>query len=372
MIMKCNFLGNHAALFFLFFVLTLCQSSAFGSKIDLKSYGAKGNGLDDDTWIIQDALNKFDSVIVPTNYKCLIKSTLKINSNNVLLGKNKFSSRILIDADRFQWAEVYNPAVIINSNTQRNTNLADFEDADTNLRILNLTFELSGSRVYNMQSLIRLSGVKNVVINNCIFSVRSKSNMSHNSIIDLHAAYANVSVVKCIFNISTANKRAGGGIWIQNTSGSDCKDVEVSNCTFNVDSKDEALAIYTTGLGKIRHVNIKNNKFYITSAKETNVSILSIFNNVSHVVIEQNFFSVNSQNKNTIDGVIRLGIFKNVSKTDLSNVIIKENLFSGSNSNYIGIKGYAGDNIEILGNKFQGNNKGHIKFEKWLQNWRVE
>lgn len=351
--------------------LLQCHCKVFGSRINLRDYGLKSGVIDPSYLILQRALDNYDSVIVPKNFRCIVTSTIRLNTNNALIGEDKLSSKIIINADQFRWEDVFNPAAFVNASTQMHTNSTSFAKANKNLQVINLTFELSGLKIYNMQSVIRLAGIENVSIRNCAFAVSSGNNLSHNAIIDLHGAYRRISIVKCTFDISTGNKRAGGGIWIQNTSSSDCSDVRVVNCEFNVDSKDEALAIYTTGSGKVSGVSILNNSFTAKESRETNVSVVSIFNNVSSLNLVGNTFSVNSRHLNVMDGVVRLGLYNTPPKKELRKITIDGNLFRGSNSNYIGIKGYSGDDIVVKRNRFKGRSKKDILFDEKLLNWRV-
>lgn len=68
----------------------LLANFRLGNFINVKLLGAKGDGVTDDTAIIQNALDKFKSVFIPAGtYKI---TTLFINTDNTILGENADST----------------------------------------------------------------------------------------------------------------------------------------------------------------------------------------------------------------------------------------------------------------------------------------
>jgi hypothetical protein len=68
------------------------------SWVNLKSLGAKGDGLTDDTKAIQDAINKYPIIYVPQgSYR--ISETLKLKSNTVLIGLHPIATNFAIAED---------------------------------------------------------------------------------------------------------------------------------------------------------------------------------------------------------------------------------------------------------------------------------
>lgn len=68
----------------------LIANFRLGNFINVKLLGAKGDGVTDDTAIIQNALNKFKAVYIPEGtYKI---TTLFINTDNTILGENADST----------------------------------------------------------------------------------------------------------------------------------------------------------------------------------------------------------------------------------------------------------------------------------------
>jgi len=77
----------------------LFTNSELNEYVSVKDYGAKGDGITDDTLAIQNALNGSSTIVFPPGtYK--ISTYLTINSNNYLLGINKYTSVITTSLSR--------------------------------------------------------------------------------------------------------------------------------------------------------------------------------------------------------------------------------------------------------------------------------
>jgi len=63
--------------------------------VNLKSLGAKGDGTTDDTKVLQDAIEKYETIYLPTG-RYRITETIKLKTKTVLIGLNPIATQILI------------------------------------------------------------------------------------------------------------------------------------------------------------------------------------------------------------------------------------------------------------------------------------
>lgn len=70
--------------------ITRTSQDKFSDRISVKDFGAKGDGLTDDTLAIQQALSAYDSVFVPEG-TYLISSTITLNERQTLMGVGQTS-----------------------------------------------------------------------------------------------------------------------------------------------------------------------------------------------------------------------------------------------------------------------------------------
>ncbi|MGK9477798.1 glycosyl hydrolase family 28-related protein [Melioribacter sp. OK-6-Me] len=64
--------------------------------VNIKRLGAKGNGIDDDTEIIKEAISKYDVIYFPSGrYK--VKETIQLKNNTVLIGLNPITTQIVLE-----------------------------------------------------------------------------------------------------------------------------------------------------------------------------------------------------------------------------------------------------------------------------------
>ncbi|NJK87070.1 MAG: gluconolaconase, partial [Bacteroidales bacterium] len=71
------------------------QLPATQTWVNLKSLGAKGDETTDDTQVLQDAIDKYQTIYLPTG-RYRITSTLKLKPNTVLVGLNPIAAQIMI------------------------------------------------------------------------------------------------------------------------------------------------------------------------------------------------------------------------------------------------------------------------------------
>ncbi|HVW95347.1 MAG TPA: glycosyl hydrolase family 28-related protein [Mucilaginibacter sp.] len=73
---------------------------AINTWVNLKTLGAKGDGVTDDTKIIQDAVDKYATIYVPQGWY-IVSQTIKLKPNTALIGLNPIATQFII-ADNAQ------------------------------------------------------------------------------------------------------------------------------------------------------------------------------------------------------------------------------------------------------------------------------
>lgn len=68
---------------------------AIDTWVNLKSLGATGDGITDDTKIIQDAIDKYPTVYVPTGWY-RVNQTIKLKPNTVLIGLSPIATQLIL------------------------------------------------------------------------------------------------------------------------------------------------------------------------------------------------------------------------------------------------------------------------------------
>ncbi|MGK9367932.1 glycosyl hydrolase family 28-related protein [Melioribacter sp. Ez-97] len=80
--------------------------------INIKSIGAKGNGIDDDTQIIKEAISKHDVIYFPTGrYK--VKETIRLNKNTILIGLNPITTQIVLEEKLPEFSKEGGPLAVL-------------------------------------------------------------------------------------------------------------------------------------------------------------------------------------------------------------------------------------------------------------------
>ncbi|MEM4313017.1 MAG: glycosyl hydrolase family 28-related protein [Thermoplasmata archaeon] len=80
--------------------------------INIISLGAKGDGITDDTRIIQDAVNKYDVIYFPTG-RYIVKETINLKPKSVLIGLNPITTQIVLSDKVPQFCGIGSPKPVI-------------------------------------------------------------------------------------------------------------------------------------------------------------------------------------------------------------------------------------------------------------------
>lgn len=266
--------------------------------INVKEYGAKGDGLTDDTLALQDAFSKEEentkTIIYFPSGTYLISAPLNVPSNTTILFSNDAILKVLRTDNTFM-----NLSLCFGE--FGNTSFAGEYEGVHDVQVLNMKFDGGYNENYtssaNSGGNIGLSHCKNILFYNCEFY-----NMVNDHYLDVAGCY-NVKIDNCIFrdtialgnanyeaiNIdwSSANGFPHFGFW-DNTP---CQYITIKNCYFK--------NLYKTcsGIGTHympnnayfhRYINIENNIFINMSYTITLMAVYNAiitnnnFDNCSH------------------------------------------------------------------------------------------
>lgn len=303
---------------------------------NVKDYGAKGDGITDDSKAIQNAINYAYSlgggtVLIPDG-TYLIKNNIMLRNNVNLLGF-KGSSIIKID-DTFKGTnspksgETF-PNVLWN---EHGRNSFDDTIADS-FEINNLKF-IHSSNLTKLNSIFFLRNTKNVVIHNCEFNMTGEkpSVAFYLYCCNYHMSIQNNKII----NLTGADD--GGGIWLCNLTETPSEtnktyDITIARNDFIINCSGESLAIYGRD-GVVRNVIVNSNKFLtLTNNIKPQSKVLSMFGRtlatgregvgVEDIVVSNNIFNINEIEASVI------AVGSSVSDTDnISNILIDSNIIN--------------------------------------------
>jgi trimeric autotransporter adhesin len=286
-------------------------STAAGTFINVKNYGATGNGSTDDTTAIQNAINanRFRTIYFPAGQ--YLVSSLTITTGITLLGDDSYASAIY--------------------STSLTGDVINYT-SDTPLNVSNLTFTSSTTtRTSGAYITINSSGDNGKSrITNCQFI---------SSYIGLNFVTASDWVVtSCYWSDYSV------GIQVQNTVNIDSGDSCVTSCTFSSSIGGISIAQYSSGGLKIVGNKFLNATYhylgqFVTGAGSSSTSILVIAGN-------------------SFEGATSASVALNTSSNSFSQVNVTGNQFSLVTS---GTKGFLSNgtslsNVFIGANEFSMNN----------------
>lgn len=201
-------------------------------------YGAIGDGVADDTEALSEAIaNATGTIRLTGTY--LITSPIVVKKDNFSIvggklilndrGANEFilevsGSHILFDGVQFQHIGYENAAN---------------KEAKNGIKFYSCDF---------------------VTLRDCDFTAQ---NAHVNGVLDCYNNWSNVTLDNCRFYVNTYYDGAyhGGGVWFRDFYKEGCKNLNIVNCTFNSESIDEVVAIWSANAGGVKNVNLVNNKF---------------------------------------------------------------------------------------------------------------
>ena len=222
--------------------------SVRNNTVNVKQFGARGNGINDDVLYLRKALNSgIENIEIP-NGEYKITDIIKMEKENVnVIGNN---STIFTDDD-------YNPE-------RKNEFLFIMQSNNCNLNNVNIEARETKNieSLYNSQVYV---GATNINILGCSFKVPETTSSQHAyNNIDLYSNWHNVLVENC--NLYLAHDgSAGGCIWIRDFHKRGVSDVTFKNNICYKKCHDEILAVFS---GSIENVNILNNTFIMPESTD--------------------------------------------------------------------------------------------------------
>ena len=218
-------------LFQIIFFFLFINSSLGNNYVSPEMFGAIGNGLVDDTYALQKALNSGHSIQLDGTYLITRNLTIKntiLGSGKILIGRN--------DVSLYCNAE--------------------------GISIIGLTFDYQ----QHEGKLMRLKGAHNIIIENCSFlNVGNHTTKQSEGIIQISEGSSYIYIRKCRFNHCYASiESSSAGVWVNFSSSKDrCHHIYVDNCYFNdFQPSQDADAIKILGQNEEVYVYINNCEFH--------------------------------------------------------------------------------------------------------------
>ena len=364
-------------------------------QINVKSFGAVGDGLTDDTLFFENALDTIESlgrgVLIIPNGTYLISNSLPIPSNTIILGKGKVIIKRNSDTDNIM--------------ITKSDGISGGFDGCENIVIDNIIFDASGSDHQPLCTILASGHAKNITVKNCTFK-----NLNNWHMIEFNSTKDSI-ITRCIFDTYGYGSEGVGSEMVQldfaGSSGAfpwygpydntHCENIKIIDNVFK-NCNGDAIGNHSFLSGAIlRDIFIENNKFvnvsiyglslcdidgyYIANNKfegcPYGIYLANQLNNNNDIIIRDNYYygtrsdtyvtgegrfvGINPTGRNgfitsgikIINNIIYNANTHGIAGT-FSNVIINNNYISGSYRN--GIYIYGGENIVITDNETINNN----------------
>lgn len=229
-------------------------------EYDVKLFGAKGDGITDDTEAFEEALDTIDEdnggVLLIPEGTYIIDRCLKIPSNTTLKGLNKNS--ILKASDDF---DTDNPSPVYKSliTLKYMTMNSNEQEAEKNITIQDLTFDNNGQSNAGHDGIIQLRGLNDSYIHNVKIQVNGTNCWG----LIVYSANKNLDIDNIIINNTSEDNSAGGCLWVRSglanvNEGTKTYGVNITNSIFTSTAKDE-IVCFSDGLtGGWTEVNMSN------------------------------------------------------------------------------------------------------------------
>ncbi len=271
-----------------------------GNAVFVEQLGAHGDGVHDDTAIINLALNSgFKNVLFSnTTYKC----TSEIIMNQP--GVNVYGNNAILKTDN-DYAGTKEWFFIVQSD-------------EIYINCLNIkSFETIATPCTHQLCIMNAS---DVLVNNCTFeypdsvcTVKNDGSSLGHTNIDLYTNWHNIEITDCML-VNNSGGEKGGGIWIRDLLKQGCSNLKFTGNTLYKRCHDEILAIY---LGSIEEVEISGNSF---TTEETGNFTPSPFNfcfgQANSILCKNIVFDNNDLNTESTSFIAAFGNCENVKFTN--------------------------------------------------------
>lgn len=239
----------------------VAKLSVRNETVNVKQFGALGNGKNDDTQCLRTALNSgIANVELPKGeYKITDKINLDTPSTNIIGN----ASTIFTDND--YKPEKYSEFLFVMQSNDCNISNLNIEARET-------------ENIENQYKAQVYVGATNIKIVGCSFKVPETASNEHSySNIDLYTGWHNVLIDNCELYLANDAKE-GGCIWIRDLFNRGASDVTFSNNRCYKKCHDEILAVF---MGSIENVNILNNTFTMPNSTDPSTMCFTFGSNSS-------------------------------------------------------------------------------------------
>lgn len=239
----------------------VAKLSVRNETVNVKQFGALGNGKNDDTQYLRTAFNSgIANVELPKGeYKITDKINLDTPSTNI----------------------IGNDSTIFTDNDYKPKKYSEFlfvmQSNDCNISNLNIEARET-ENIENQYKAQVYVGATNIKIVRCSFKVPETASNEHSySNIDLYTGWHNVLIDNCELYLAN-NAKEGGCIWIRDLFNRGASDVTFSNNRCYKKCHDEILAVF---MGSIENVNILNNTFTMPNSTDPSTMCFTFGSNSS-------------------------------------------------------------------------------------------
>ena len=203
--------------------------------IDVQAFGAKGDGLTDDTDAIQKTIEyakeNGGSVYFPKGIYCLKKTLFKTDDSDIASALMMYSNQVLLGDNAV--LRVAHPSVTHALFTFNEDDAAEYNGFE-NGRVEGITFD-SDTSLTSPITYVNVSHSTNVIIKECVF----KNGRNWHSI-EINGSN-HVKVENCVFYANDNREdvqldacTGKGNLGLNDDTA--CTDIEISGCQFNVDN----------------------------------------------------------------------------------------------------------------------------------------
>ena len=301
--------------------------------INVKQFGAIGNGINDDTVYLNEAFNSGINNIEIPNGEYKITDIIKLNTENTnILGNN---STIFTDNS-------FSPKKISEFLFIMETDNCNIKDLKIEARETEYFEQLYKSQLY--------VGATNIQIKNCkiIIPETASSDYSYGNI-DLYTGWHNVLIENCELYLGNDSKK-GGCIWIRDLFNRGASDVTFINNKCYKKTHDEILAVF---MGSIENVNILNNNFIMEESTDPSTMAFTLGSASSKKAQNIRFEGNNIDVKATMDLIVS----RNATNLSIKNNKVKfERITTDTNTFVIYFPEDNLENVSIENNEFEINN----------------
>lgn len=327
------------------------------SSMNVKQFGAKGNGTYDDTLSIQKALNTSNEIIIPeTNNFYLISDNLTINNNQIIKGYGEKSKLLMPDGLEKSIFDIRNVKNIIIEN----------------LKLCNETYQTGTNPNLSKNKIIYTEEVENITIKNCFFEnaysrgiqIFKTKNFNYLNNIFKNATYEmllllpeveNVLVDNCIFDTCTSNYIntylfATGRIDTE-TYEFATKNVHVQNSKFLNNPNWEGVDTHACLNFYCENNYFENCKVGIMARTTDTSPLTEMVENHGNIFIKNNTIKGTNEDCGIIVGGMNSSTFL------VKNIFIENNIIENSGrSNSLGaISVHSSKNVNILNNTIKNS-----------------